>query len=151
MKIIFLDFDGVLNSASYCRLHREPGVLLDPTRMALLRRIIETTGAEIVLSTSWKEHWEAEPERCDDTGKEINRIFSSYGMRIYDKIDDSEKGRGANIAGWLSGHKEATGFVVLDDMPMDEEALKNHCVLTARLRDGLDEEDTERAIRILTD
>lgn len=103
MKIIFLDFDGVLNSASYCRLHREPGVLLDPTRMALLRRIIETTGAEIVLSTSWKEHW------------------------------------------------EATGFVVLDDMPMDEEALKNHCVLTARLRDGLDEEDTERAIRILTD
>ncbi len=48
-------------------------------------------------------------------------------------------------------HWEATGFVVLDDMPMDEEALKNHCVLTARLRDGLDEEDTERAIRILTD
>lgn len=81
MKIIFLDFDGVLNSVSYCRLHREPGVLLDPARMALLRRIVDATGAEIVLSTSWKEHWETEPDRCDDIGKEINRIFCRYGIR----------------------------------------------------------------------
>lgn len=29
MKVVFLDFDGVLNSVSYCRLHPEPGVLID--------------------------------------------------------------------------------------------------------------------------
>ncbi len=151
MKVIFLDFDGVLNSAAYCRLHPEPGVLIDPTRMELLRRIVEGAGAEIVLSTSWKEHWEATPERCDDVGREITRVFLQHDLKIRDKIPDVEKGRSANIVGWLAGHKEVTHFVVLDDVPMDEGVLRDHCILTSRLRNGLDEEDVERALRILAD
>lgn len=149
MKVVFLDFDGVLNSVSYCRLHHEPGIPIDPTRMALLRKIIKATDAEIVLSTSWKEHWDVDPNQCDDIGKEINRIFYHHGIRVYDKISDVEKSRSVNIARWLSAHKEVTCFVVLDDMSMDEGVLKNHCVLTSRLRNGLDEEDAERAIEIL--
>lgn len=151
MKVIFLDFDGVLNSVSYCRRHPEPGIRIDPTRMELLHRIVDKTGAAIVLSTSWKEHWDADPAGCDTVGEDINRIFLQHGMRIFDKIPNAERGRGANIAAWLSGHREVTRFVALDDMPMDEDVLKDRCVLTSRLRDGLDEEDAERAVKILTD
>jgi len=46
MKLIFLDVDGVLNT--------RPGSL-DSDKIQLLREIVEKTGAEVVLSTSWRE------------------------------------------------------------------------------------------------
>jgi hypothetical protein len=47
--------------------------------MVLLKRIIEETGAKIVLSTSWREHWDANTAECDETGMSISALFGSYG------------------------------------------------------------------------
>ena len=57
MKIIFLDIDGVLNcqkSQSKCG-----GLIgIDDKKVKVLRKIVESTNAKIVLCSSWKSGWE---------------------------------------------------------------------------------------------
>lgn len=61
IKILFLDIDGVLNTKYwYSQMDRNApkdqyGYGFDPTSVANLAQIIEKTGAEIVISSSWKE------------------------------------------------------------------------------------------------
>lgn len=61
MKIIFLDIDGVLNcstSKSFC--HDDLyGIItgIDSDKVKRLAKIVEITGAEIVLSSDWKDGW----------------------------------------------------------------------------------------------
>lgn len=149
MKVIFLDFDGVLNSNTYNASQWKPGVLIDPSRMILLKRLVDATAAKIVLSTSWKEHWNQDESCCDDTGILINRIFEEHGLKIFDKIPDTETGRADGIASWLAAHPDTEQFVVIDDMPLGSGILKNRCILTSRLRQGLDEDDVRQAVKML--
>lgn len=61
-KIIFLDFDGVLNTEQYqarLAVDGKPnkdawGPLFDPHAVENLRKIIEATGAAIVISSTWR-------------------------------------------------------------------------------------------------
>ncbi len=148
MKVLFLDFDGVLNSDLYVRAHPSGGVVIDPSRLELLSRIVARTGARIVLTTSWRDHWDPAPERRDAVGEEIVRIFGTAGLAVFGKtprLGDREK----EIAAWLGEHPETEAFAVLDDRPYEEGFLRGSFVLTSGLRHGLDGEDAEKAIRIL--
>lgn len=61
-KIIFLDFDDVLNTEHYQGLLQyqgkswqdEYGAFFDPNPVKQLKRIIDATGADIVVESSWK-------------------------------------------------------------------------------------------------
>ena len=61
-KIIFLDFDGVLNTEHYQGLLQfqgkpwqdEHGAYFDPNAIKQLERIIDATDAHIVVESSWK-------------------------------------------------------------------------------------------------
>ena len=58
MKIIFLDIDGVLNSIGW--VERTKGTAyedkeIDPSKVRLLKQIIDKTDAKIVLSSTWRE------------------------------------------------------------------------------------------------
>ncbi len=149
MKVIFLDFDGVLNSAKYLLGCEDYGVVIDPSRMVLLKQIVDATGAKIVLSTSWREHWFKDLVECDSTGVIINRIFSTYGLQIFDKIPELHERRETEIKSWLDKHPEVKSFVVLDDMLLSADYLKGHFVKTSNHFDGLDEADVQKAIDIL--
>ncbi len=149
LKVIFLDFDGVLNSAKYLLGCVDCGMAIDPTRMVLLRRIIDATGAKIVLSTSWREHWSKDLINCDNTGVLINRIFSKYGLHIFDKTPELHERRETEIKSWLDTHSEVESFVVLDDMLLNADYLKGHFVKTSNYFDGLDETDVQKATEIL--
>lgn len=142
MKVIFLDFDGVLNSEKYVRNCGEYGVVIDPARMLLLKQIVDATKAEIVLSTSWREHWSRE-------GSWLNDIFERYGLKIRDKTPKLHSKREQEIEAWLMEHEDVETFVVLDDAFLSAAFLEGHFVKTANFRDGLDEDDVERAIEIL--
>lgn len=149
LKVIFLDFDGVLNSAKYLLGRENFGVVIDPARMILLRRIVEATGAKIVLSTSWREHWSKGLPECDSTGIFINDIFGKYGLRIWDKTPELHARREAEIKSWLDEHPEVKSFVVLDDRLLSADYLNGHFIKTSNYFDGLDEEDVRKAIDIL--
>ena len=63
MKIIFLDFDGVMDTEYYDRILSEAGepisdeygLLFDPECVKHLKYIIDNTGADIVVSSTWKD------------------------------------------------------------------------------------------------
>lgn len=149
MKVIFLDFDGVLNSAKYLLGHGDCGVAIDPARMALLKQIVDATDAKIVLSTSWREHWSKDLIHCDSTGMLINRIFSKYGLHIFDKTPELHERRETEIKSWLDTHPEVENFVVLDDSLLSAGYLNGHFIKTSNYFDGLDETDVQKAIDIL--
>jgi hypothetical protein len=65
MNIIFLDFDGVLNSRPFfanriaearIELYETLGEAADsdPANVAELERLVQATGASIVISSSWR-------------------------------------------------------------------------------------------------
>lgn len=149
MKVIFLDFDGVLNSEKYVLGCKEYGIVIDPSRMVLLKQIIDATDAKIVLSTSWREHWGTTPAECDGTGMLINDIFCKYGLQIFDKTPMLYLSRETEIKAWLDEHDEAENFVVLDDMFLSADFLDGHFIKTSYYFDGLDETDVEKAVEIL--
>lgn len=59
MKVIFLDIDGVLNSDAYMKKQLDnssEGIKseIDPATLILLKKAVDTTGAKIILSSSWR-------------------------------------------------------------------------------------------------
>lgn len=69
MKVIFLDIDGVLNSRKYDSVRNwNEQTDIDVSRLPLLGEIVAATGAEIVLSSTWRVHWEKEESLCDEDG-----------------------------------------------------------------------------------
>ena len=104
-KILFLDIDGVLNTQRWHKKMVEGhapkdsfGYDFDPEAVANLCRIIEATGAEIVISSSWKgygmdglqELWETrdlpgkviDPSRCLILCRPTMRWVSAKRMLI---------------------------------------------------------------------
>ena len=151
MKVIFLDFDGVLNSEKYVKGHMgaEYGVLIDPLKMPLLKQIVNATNAQIVLSTTGREHRDKKLQNCDDTGIEINEIFRKHGLRILDKTPILSRQREDEIAAWLKSNQQIENFVVLDDRFLDSEIIRGHFVKTSGYAKGLDKASVDMAIEIL--
>lgn len=148
MKVIFLDFDGVLNSEEYIKQHN-CGLSIDPSKMILLKQIVDATAAKIVLTTSWREHWSDDLTKCDSAGALINRIFSTYSLQIFDKTPELHTRRELEIKCWLDKRPEVKGFVVLDDRLLNAEYLNGHFIKTSNYFGGLDETDVSKAIDIL--
>lgn len=148
LKVVFLDFDGVLNSEKYVRNCNHYGVIIDPRRMLLLKQIIDATDAFIVLSTSWREHWSPNIYECDETGIIITEKFKEYGLSIFDKTPKLLTGREQEIKAWLDSHS-VENFVVLDDSFLSDTFLDGHFIKTSNYRDGLDKQNVSDAIKIL--
>jgi hypothetical protein len=110
-KIIFLDIDGVLN----CRFTPNPRkfpYIVDLPLLDRFRRVVERSGADVVLSSTW---------RYDPAG-----VFSAkhWGIPFTDMIPDFPKQpRRDEILAWLKDHKEVTRFAVLDDEDDDLDEL----------------------------
>lgn len=71
MRVIFLDIDGELTYTGY---RNEKTQDIDLEKVALLKEIVETTDAKIVLSSSWKCGY-------DKTTGEKN-LLSDFGKYI---------------------------------------------------------------------
>ena len=154
MRVIFLDFDGVLNTERYLR-ERDLRIqsILDETKLAILRRIVEETGAMIVLSTSWRRHWDPDPALWDDTWKPCGEALCRHGLTVYDRTPDygdhSGNNRDREVRDWLTAHKgEVESFVILDDVRMGWEELSERLVNTNPYR-GLTEELANEAVQHL--
>lgn len=149
MKVIFLDIDGVLNSEQYIRECDGCGIVIDPSKMVLLKQIVDATDAKIVLSTSWREHWSKDAAQCDSTGVLMNSVFGAYGMQIFDKTLQLHTRRETEIKSWLDKNPDVKKYVVLDDMLLSGAFLTGHFVKTSSYFGGLDEMDVRNAIGIL--
>ena len=140
MKVIILDIDGVLNYAkSKSRLEIDGiGYLgIDSDKMNNLASLVILSEAKIVLSSSWREHYDINKgyHQTDKCGKYLARRLRKHGLKVYDKIGSnySWRDRGHQIKEWLDEHPEVTDYVILDDeifLDYYELGLINHVVKT---------------------
>lgn len=109
MRVIFLDIDGVLNSTKTCvafggyplELHHIDA--FDQVAIRLLRRLCDSSGIQIVLSSTWRktDHWA-------DVGKAL-------GLPIIGDTPVMLGVRGEEIAAWLALHPEVKAYAIIDD------------------------------------
>jgi hypothetical protein len=185
MKVIFLDIDGVLNHEMwYKRRFREmdmendtsryPYYEFDPQSVAELNRIIETTDAKVVVSSTWRhgktpQQLQELLERVGFKGEVISKTpdFHARGNTIDGDPIAYTIPRGCEIDWWLDNEGEfqrinwsverqkeylekalVKNYVILDD---DSDMLYNqreHFVKTS-IYSGLTKELADKCIQIL--
>ena len=153
-KIIFLDIDGVLNSSDFddhCRkeywLDPPTEEILDAEAIMTLRYIVDQTGAEVVMSSSWREYPEAKWKAI--------MLLDLYGVQVVDSTPilpgpRQWDYRNNEIKAWLDQHPEVTNYLILDDLPMTYAEQARHQVLTT-MQKGLLREHADKAIQILNE
>ena len=160
MKVLFLDIDGVLNSREYDRRRDwNAQTNIDETRLPLLKEITDKTGAKIVLTSSWRRHWNKDESLRDDSGRYIAKLFAKYGLCIYDKTPDFGIGakRKDEITAWLSEYaaeaecaEQVERFVILDDYRFGWEEFSEYFICTnPNFGRGLEDEHVIEAIKLL--
>lgn len=130
-KIIFLDIDGVLNTERWhCQtasneLQDEYGYKFDPVAVTNLSKIIEETGADIVISSSWKfmglskmrKMWKDRKLPGNVIGITPNTVSDEFLLNVDLDNMDIMAIRGQEVKEWLMLKKnEITNYVILDDM-----------------------------------
>ncbi len=163
-KIIFLDIDGVLNcdaSQPYLVPEAEfPTFIylgIDEDKLINLKYIVDQTGAEIWLTSTWKEKWfRIKKEKQDAFANEIDKRFANHGLKVIDKTHDGlVSGRGCGIRHVVDTLEPTpTAWVVLDDEHFADYTRYNiddHLVLTDWRTEGLTKAKAEEAIKILSE
>ena len=153
MKVIFLDIDGVLNcveTKEKCKAY----VGIDDKMVSWLKRIVEATGAQIVLSSSWKHDWEPiNKEAQNEFGFYVDRALKKHSLTAIDKTYESNsEHRGEGIIQWVGTH-EVDSFIILDDEWYDfkELGLQSRVIKTEFYDEngGLTDDHVELAIELL--
>jgi hypothetical protein len=166
LRILFLDMDGVLNSAEFFDRREHPSLdrcsdewwaqMVDPDAVARLNEILDATGAKVVISSSWRDH--VAPDQ-------MQRVLEVKGFRgsVIGRTPLMEEmgwengrygGRGLEIEAWLTENRrlEIKSFVVLDDNA-DMDSTSGHVMprlVQTSWKHGLLDEHIQQAIELLT-
>lgn len=157
-KIIFLDIDGVLNSVDYfeqvkdCKGYKE----INPEKTKLLKEIVDRTGAEIVLSSTWRDLGKRKDEPEHPMYTYLTDTLKEYGMKITEHTPCIGQNRPKEIKAWLDNQPDKDiRFVSLDDdfseYKYNEVGIGNCLVRTSFYEKdgGLRHEHVEKAVGIL--
>ena len=109
MKVLFLDVDGVLNTYGSGGLYT-----LTRSKLRRLQTVVESTGCDIVLSSTWRKDWVAL--------RKLKRKLHYRGIKILDSTTKSyfkeRQVRGDEIQLWLDNHTVERYAIVDDDSDM---------------------------------
>lgn len=163
MKYIFLDIDGVLNSDDWDNSEEfkkesagMPSALiimvnhylhLDPKAVKLINDLVDRSGAEVVLSSTWRIKYSPEEVTKMLQGRGATFTIKTCTPRVYGKFSERIP-RGKEIAKYISDLQAAPeSFVIIDDID-DMIHLKKHLVLTD-VKTGITMADVEKCLKIL--
>ena len=156
MKVVFLDFDGVITTPdSHYKPMRE--------KVELVRRVLDATDSVIVLSSSWRPYWKEDYTQegiiqrirvnpyYDISVETLFPYIIGCTSRISNSIRQNRVNpRGYEIESYLNEHPEIESYVIIDDDNIDSVSpdMSSQIVYTNHF-DGITEEDADRAIEIL--
>ncbi len=158
IKYAFLDIDGVLNCHRYfvalgiCTARHGTdewvALQLDPAAVGRLNAIIDATGAEVVISSSWRlAYSQGTIARALRARGFLGKVISMTGYR---SDGDSTNRRGFEIQDWLDANAPfERRLVILDDSSDFGNLLRFH-VKTSWL-DGLLDCHVPQAINMLNE
>jgi len=141
MKALFLDVDGVLNTSNllssfFISDKRSDPVCLD--RLAMVKRIVDSTGCVVVLSSSWR--------LTDTLRNRITTEAANAGVKIYDITPDlPTEDRDIEILTWCELNSVKT-YAILDDLSLPDPNLFQTTML-----DGLTNKIADSIIKHLGD
>ena len=142
MKVIFLDIDGVMNSVQ----DGYSFTIETDKHFRLLKRIVDETGAKLVLSSTWR-HFDCDVDVVENRLADFGMKLIGVTPWLVDSHIDIQ--RGDEIRSWLQDcEEEIESFVILDDDSDMREFTDTNLVQTD-CRIGLTEKDVGRAIAIL--
>lgn len=162
-KVIFLDIDGVLNTKWwYAQMNRNTpkdkyGYAFDPNAVSNLKYILDQTGADIVISSSWKSFGFSELEEMWEErglpGKLIGITPNSVSdeMLLNADLDNMElfSIRGMEIKEWLSKKgRSISHYAIIDDMDNMLPEQQSHFVKTDP-EIGITKENADQVIAII--
>ena len=111
MKVIFLDFDGVITTL-------ESKWRIDIEKVRLVERLCDDTDAKIVVSSTWRAgHENAESfknelvRKLGDNAKTCEKFLG----RIVGLTDRSGSCRGDEVGEYLDSHRDIEEYVIIDD------------------------------------
>lgn len=154
MRLLFLDFDGVLNDLVTPHVMTDAiradellyaAEQLDHDKVLRLNRIIAATGAYVVFSTSWTN------ARSFTFLCRVLRFRGFEGFILgaiehIGRVNEKFYERADEIEHWLKHVPGVTSFVILDDFPMYQ-LTERHVRSVSAL--GLQDDHVEQAIEIL--
>jgi hypothetical protein len=143
MKVIFLDFDGVITIP--------PKWYLQANLIKNVKKIVDATEAKIVVSSSWRmDTVEETVDTIIGRTKRCPRNKMLYWLidNIYDVTHTYKGLRGQEIMDWLDEHDDVDNYVIIDDDNDFYDEQLYHFVQT-NYEDGLTEVETKRAIKVL--
>lgn len=145
-KILFLDIDGVLNSAAWferrTKKQQFSGMFeLDIEAMCLYDEIVERTGCKVALSSTWRKasDWR---ERLERQGLNTNAIIDRTPVMPLPGGAESME-RGKEIKAWLDEHPDVTVYAILDD---DSDFMPGQPLFKTSWQTGLTREVAEAVI-----
>lgn len=151
MKVIFLDFDGVLNSIGsivmYTRVkaekrHEQLCPVCTSNLIYLLDKVPE---AKVVISSTWRKFHSLDwlRDKLKFYGIDSSRVIDRTPFRLSDRV------RGYEIEEWLEDNAALNieSFVILDDN--SDMANLMHKLVKTDTRDGLTFSKVQEAIKIL--
>lgn len=152
MTIIFCDIDGVLNEDRTPSRTKSRVIFIDEEKLLRLKRIVDATGAKIVLSSTWR--YDRDDPKYNGDFLELREAFYDVGLDFYDytPVDAIGIRRGMEIRAWLGLHRgEVDRFIILDDELFDfeERGLLPRLIKTDFAYGGLTEELAQEAIDLL--
>lgn len=146
--IVFLDFDGVLNSQRSrlalgdVRSCSAP----DPVAVGLLNRLVHKADAAVVVSSAW---------RIGASLESLHSVLMRWratevASRLIGKTPEDSGTRGAEIAAWLAQHSALHDdrWVIVDDDPGMLDGQLSRFVKTS-FRDGFGVVEYVQALRII--
>ena len=157
-KIIFFDINGVLNSMDYFEQAKDcKGYTgINPEKAKLLKEIVDRTGAEIVLSSTWRCLGKRKDELEHAMYTYLSDTLHEYGLEIVDHTPCIDQDRPKEIKAWLDNQKDKDiRFVSFDDNypkhKYDEVGIGDCLMRTSFFEKdgGLRQEHVEKAVEIL--
>jgi hypothetical protein len=153
MRIVFLDFDGVLNSRALVERAAAPHVpgldLIDEDAVARLERLCVDGGAGVVVSSTWRLTFDC------STLEEMLRAKGLVTTAILDMtpVIPHKRGRGSEIQLWLDTAQHARGWSIEGMVILDDEADMLHLtpwLVQSSFETGLTDEHLALAKSMLT-
>lgn len=145
--VVFLDFDGVVIWERRQKARTSGGKLVaaaDRDCVARLNHVLRETGADVVVSSSWRLH-----HSIPELQGMLDR--SGFEGKVIDVTPQLGTTRGFEVYTWLRNHPEVTAYVVLDDDSDRGPLTFGRWVVVANgwFKGGLQDQHAELAIRSL--
>ena len=155
MKVIFLDIDGVVNCSDTKERSPTKVIGVEQSKIALIKQIVDATGAKLILSSTWRIGWFYEETGSHDRDIQdwhyLRDEFFKQGLWFFDYTPlDKNRHRGTEIQIWLDKWEdEVDAYAVIDDSMYDIwEMHKGHLVQTS-YDHGIQQGAVDMAIKIL--